>query len=122
MEICSKNNFSESDLDFSGDKERKSVSEQLALIKTRQDKLLSEEKAICDEVTKYAQANVDILRKLTDYQNILRERYQAFACGEFTDSAVVTSFWVPVSNLPEIEAKLAPLGIYELVTTDPSKG
>ncbi|MCL1940296.1 MAG: V-type ATP synthase subunit I [Synergistaceae bacterium] len=118
-EICSKNNFSASDLNFSG--AQGSVSEQLASIKTRQDKLHSEEKSIQEEVAKYAGENVETLRKLVDYYGILKERYQAFASGEFTGSAVVTSFWVPSSDLPDIEAKLKSLGVCELVTTDPSK-
>jgi len=66
IEICSKNNFTESELDFSNDKTQKSVSEQLALIKTREDKLRSDENSIRDEVTKYAETHVDTLKKAAD--------------------------------------------------------
>ena len=121
MEICLKNNFTESELDFSKEEKQISVSAQLEFIKQRQNKLHSEEKNIHDEISKYALLNVPVLRKLVDHWSIQRERSQAFASGEFTDSAVVTSFWIPESDLPDVEAKLSSLGICELIATDPGK-
>jgi V/A-type H+-transporting ATPase subunit I len=121
IEICSKNNFTMSELDFSKEDKQRSVSEQLALIDIRQDELRVEGKSIHGLVTNYAEGHVGVFRKLIDHCNILKERYQAFASGEFTGSAVMTSFWRPESDLPDMEAKLAPLGIYELITTDPSQ-
>ena len=121
MEICSKNNFTLSELDFSKEDKQRSVSEQLALIKTRRNELRAEEKSVHDEVTKYAAGHVDVFRKLVDHWNILKERHEALAGGEFTDSTAAASFWVPVSELPDVEKKLAALGTCELTVTDPSK-
>ena len=121
MDICLKYNFTESELNFSNDKAQRGVSEQLALIMSRQDELRRDENSINNEASKYANEHVDVLRKLEDHWNIQKERLQAFAGGEFTDSSVVTRFWAPAAELTEIESKLASLGICELVATDPAK-
>ena len=121
MEIGSKNSFTVSELDFSKDDMRRSVPEQITLISSKQDKLREEEKSINEKVVNYAKEHVEIFRKLADHWSMLKERAQAFAGGEFTDSVILTRFWIPESDLPDIEAKLAPLGFCDLIATDPSK-
>ncbi|MCL2768345.1 MAG: V-type ATP synthase subunit I [Synergistaceae bacterium] len=121
MEICLKSNLTISELDFSKDNVKRNVSEQLELIKTRQGELRSEEEFLHEEIAKFANEHVGVFRKLVDHWSILKERYLAFASGEFTNSTIVTNCWVPVSYLPEIESKLVSLGVFELVTMDPSK-
>ncbi|MCL2146545.1 MAG: V-type ATP synthase subunit I [Synergistaceae bacterium] len=121
MEIGSKNNFTISELDFRKDDMRRSVSEQIAQFLEKQNKLREEEKSIHEKVVKYANEHVDIFRKLVDHWSILKERASAFASGEFTDSVILTRFWIPESGLKDIEAKLEPLGFYSIEATDPSK-
>ena len=118
MEICSKSNFTICELNFSKDNENVRAGEQFVLLNAKLDKLRSQENSIHSEIAKYADEHVDTFRKLTDHWSILKERAQAFASGDFTDSAVVTSFWIPDSDLPDIESKLAPL--CEIVIMAPS--
>lgn len=118
LEICAKNNLTVAEMAFA---EPKSVKEELELLERRERTLLSEENSVRSDVARFSNSRLSDIRKLSDYWSIIKDRYDAMVSGEFTNSVVVTSFWVPAKDVAKIEEQLAAIGgVFEFVVADPA--
>ncbi len=101
---------------------RGTVSEENGKIAARLQRAEEREISLLQELKKTAQNHIPVVQQLSDYWNILCERYKALKLSDATDRTLKTSFWVPAEAAPRLQKKLEALSPnLALVLSDPTE-
>jgi V/A-type H+-transporting ATPase subunit I len=119
LELCAENGVTQADLPPNA---RGFVSAELAALDTRLAELDRQEAALLQDLKNMAKEWMPVLQRLSDYWNILSERYEALASSDATDRTFRTGFWIPTSALPQLQKRLDAISPnMALVATDPTE-
>lgn len=102
-EINGRYSFSRIDLPSSL---RGTVEEELARGEERKKILSAEEESILSKIKGEAQRWVPTIHALSDYWNVLRDRYLSLSSGGATEQVVMLRGWIPESKIPEVRTAL----------------
>ncbi len=116
-ELNGRHSFSRIDLPSSL---RGSVEEEAVQLSKRRELLAAEEKSILSEIEIEARKWVPTVHALSDYWNVLRDRYLSLSSGGSTEQVVMLRGWIPESGVPEVRRAVKSFDdSVELILSDP---
>ena len=99
------------------------ASDEIAVLKKRQDALAAEDALIVRKVGEEAEKMVPAIRSLSDYYSSLRKRFEALDDSIVTEQTIALQAWVPVKAVDFLKRELLPFrDSIEMVLADPGEG
>ena len=96
--------------------------EELEKIESVITEFEAREKDLSAKIKMLANNNMPAVQQLSDYYNSMAGRYQEMAHSYGTESAMLTKFWIPTSEVDKLNEKINALGTdLELVLSDPAE-
>jgi V/A-type H+-transporting ATPase subunit I len=99
------------------------ASVELSRLAKELDGLKSEDAAITEEIKSSADDAWKLSEYCADFWNIEKAKLEAMIAGEQTEQILLTSFWIPERNLPELRRETEPYeGMIDIEVTEPAEG
>ncbi|NLB83218.1 MAG: V-type ATP synthase subunit I [Synergistaceae bacterium] len=101
---------------------RGSVENEVALGVERMKTLTAEEESILSKMKAESQKSVPTIHALSDYWNVLRDRYLSLSSGGSTEQVVMLRGWIPESKVAEVRSAVKSFdNSVELLLSDPEE-